>query len=619
MTLQRSSDQNINRNTVSHASDTQKELMKARLFIEALEQEQVHLVQELQLMQEQNQRNLEISRNKDNADAQSEVQNKNHCLALGDMEKQDNALGKESPEGFDRMSLQVKLHKLTNEMEKVRLLNCQYQEDLASQESRQHQVDLIRDEVETETTRTILHLQEEVAALQLELHEKLSYLTEQNSTLRNSLECKEEEIKALSTGWEKAMFELTGFLLDGSRSLRAASSQIERISCSFPKASVHLSANIESAAKAYIEKEETIQLLQESLEDAQMMVSEMEEKLTMLKGATVALNEFQQPDTEKETKEHNHLKMELEEKISMVKVLETSLKIKEDQLTKATKRADAAFLVLKWLSDSGKAAVSELGRERGSNSISMNEAASTALMPEDIKVQVELARIGVIESNKAISTYCADAEVIIAALHDEIFEVSSACKQAVEGLMTDMHDMWNTLVTLKAHCENFKFRNIKVEPFTNEQSLIENQSQVLRQIKDELTSTNNRLDIIADYIKEISSEKTVEDEKLVDAEEWSVDCSISSSDSSSERCASEHNLERASCTYIENLDDGDDARKFSLRKEIETVFDAFNQLRARLNVLLDENDILDNPFSRGIFIFSAFIKKYGKHTFKNSY
>ncbi|OMP05747.1 hypothetical protein COLO4_08585 [Corchorus olitorius] len=104
---------------------------------------------------------------------------------------------------------------------------------------------------------------------------------------------KEQEAKSICMEWERATLELTSFLLDGSKSLKDASRQIENIACSFPEINVWVGEHVERAAKVCIDKEERILLLQRSLEDAQRMIVEMEMKLSSLKGATIALNENQ--------------------------------------------------------------------------------------------------------------------------------------------------------------------------------------------------------------------------------------------------------------------------------------------------------------------------------------
>lgn len=347
-------DQNMRNDQILHPSDTEKQLTAAKMLIKALEREQVHQNRELHLMQEQNQRYMEVLSHRDYAEGHSLGKSGSYCLESNNFEKQEKGMIKESSKGIDGTSLQAKLDKLTEELETARVLNCQYQEDQASQLSCQHQVDLVREQVEMEATKTILQLQEEVASLQLELHENLCCMTEENTCLRNTIAAKEEEIRSRCTEWEKATLELTNFLADGSRSLRDASGQIESIVCLFPQFNVEVTENVGRAAKVCIEKDETILLLQKSLEDAQKMVVEMKEKCISLKGATIALNEIQHLGNEECTDEAIHLSMTLNKKIDMVKLLESELKSKEDQITEAEKRAQASFLVVKWLSDFNK-------------------------------------------------------------------------------------------------------------------------------------------------------------------------------------------------------------------------------------------------------------------------
>lgn len=544
LTLENQYDRNIRSDSVLHPSDIEKELKDARTLIEALESEQVHLYRELELMQEQNHRYMKMLSNKDFVEGHSVLKDENYCLKSDDLEKQGKL-----DEGISRMSLHAKLNKLTKELEIARLVNCQYQEDQASQFSRQHQVDLVCEQAEMETARTILHLQEEVAALQLELHERLCCMTQENTCLRHTIAAKDEEIRALHLEWEKASLELTNFLVDGSRSLRDASGQIESIVCLFPQFNVEITENVERAAKACIEKEETIGLLQKSLEDAQKMVAEMEDKLSSLKGATIALNEFRHLDNEESTEDAIQLRMKLDKKINMVKLLEVKLKSKEDQIVETDKRAEAAFLVVKWLSDSNKVG---LGYERNS----------------DLAAQ-----------------------------------------------------------SLKEH------RSLKFEK----------QFHVLQQIKDELAETNDRLHIIEDVInkKSLVHDFPTKDEDLIDVDGWTVDCSTSISDYSTESVASERSSERSSCSYFskfcsketedvvdskfqggsapkldpENSDKvkkllkrsvNGEAMTFDLRKELEMAFDAFSKLYFQLSVLLNENDAGAYPFMEGTYFFFCF-------------
>ncbi|KAM7279737.1 hypothetical protein ACFE04_006871 [Oxalis oulophora] len=330
--------QNMNLSSALQLTETQKELTDAKILIEAMESEQLHLIEELQLVQEQNQKYIEILTIEDKMPKETYY-----------LEKLNKDESKEESEDFD--SLHAKLEKLANDLEEARTVNCQHQVNQSSQSSQQQEIDLVREEVEIETSRTILQLSEEVASLQVELDEKLHSMSQENATLTHTVALQERKLRTISAEWEKAILELTSFLIDGSRSVKDASSQIESIVCSLPQVNVWMNDHIEQAAKAYIEKEETILLLQKSLEDTQKMVQEFEVQLDTLKGATIALSELQNPESAENPQHSNRLSMLLNEKIETIKKLEGKLKIKEEYLTSLERNATAAFIVVQWLAD----------------------------------------------------------------------------------------------------------------------------------------------------------------------------------------------------------------------------------------------------------------------------
>lgn len=151
--------------------------------------------------------------------------------------------------------------------------------------------------------------------------------------------------------WERATLELTSFLIEGSKSLRDASGQIESIAYSFPHVNDWLGEHVERAAKVCVEKEETILLLQKSLEDAQNMVLDMEQKLNSLKGATAALTEVQQRENDASTKKTIQLSALLNSKINMIDMLENKFTYTDDQITEPENSANAVFLGEKRISD----------------------------------------------------------------------------------------------------------------------------------------------------------------------------------------------------------------------------------------------------------------------------
>lgn len=256
------------------------QMMDAQALIETMKLEQFQLLKELESIQTENQSLMKMLE-------------RNQSLSAGI----------EDSEATSISALQAKLKKLTKELKEAKILNQQYSEDHATQSSEHHETELVRSEVEMETTRTILHLQEEVDRLQSEFQICLCSMTEENTSLRNTVAAKEDELRVFCAEWERATLELTTFLMDGSRSLRNASHQIKSISSSFPNVNDWINEHVERAAQMCVEKEETILLLQKSLEDAQNTVMHIEEKLYSLKGATVALTEFQQSEKPSETME----------------------------------------------------------------------------------------------------------------------------------------------------------------------------------------------------------------------------------------------------------------------------------------------------------------------------
>lgn len=324
---QNQSDQKMGDASVLQSSDTLKELMEARILMEAMESEQVCLIEELQQVRQENHRLIDILSNEDRVERIAMLKLDNSCTEQRGLENQNWSLATDSSKDISIIDLQIKLDTMTKDLEEARLLGYQYLEDRTSQLSRENQTDLIREEVELETTRTILHLQEEVAALQSEFQKKLYSVTEENKRLRNTVASKEDEIRALHAEWESASLELTSFLLDGSKSLRDASGQIKSIACSFPRGNFWVGEHVEKAAKSTVEKEETILLLQKNLEDAHTMVLQMEQKLSTLRGATMALTEIQGLEYDANSKEASQLMVG--DKINLIEFHRPELVIQE--------------------------------------------------------------------------------------------------------------------------------------------------------------------------------------------------------------------------------------------------------------------------------------------------
>ena len=136
-----------------------------------------------------------------------------------------------------------------------------------------------------ETTVTLLERENQ------ELRERLNQVTYSNSELLGVINEKEVRIKVMAEEWEKAVLDLTSFLLEGCQSLEDATGQINTILESFPNCKTWINDHVERVMKVFIEKEMSIVNLKKNLDDAQKIGSEMKYKLNTLRGAMLALTE----------------------------------------------------------------------------------------------------------------------------------------------------------------------------------------------------------------------------------------------------------------------------------------------------------------------------------------
>ncbi|CAK8563854.1 unnamed protein product [Lathyrus sativus] len=435
--------------------------------------------------------------------------------------------------------LEVKLERMSNDLKEVRLLNDQHQKKLALQLSQKQQMERVCQEVETETTSTILHLQEEVASLQSELEGRLCSIDQENAELRNVVAAKEEEIKSLCLDWEKAVLELTTFLLEGSRSLKDACGQVQNISSSFPKVNTWISEHVGMAVKKYIEKEEIIHQLQSNLEDARKMIMEMELKICSLKEATLTLGAFEHLDDENGVEEAIQLRVLLNEKTNMIWTLESEIKYKSNQLCRATKQVDAAFLVAKWLSDRFYAAHMNNDAEdisipnldmqgRLGSCTTENLDVGYNVVLNDLMGQVELTKLEVLEMENAIKTSFVDMEMQTAGFQTDVLSLFSAYRDLIQDTVKETKDMRGEIRDLKMH--RISFGGYTVDSLisnANNCQLFANQHHTLNQIKEQLVVMNNRLNIIENCISndvDVSGFKLA-DEDFIDADELSTDSS----------------------------------------------------------------------------------------------
>ncbi|OIS98460.1 phragmoplast orienting kinesin-1 [Nicotiana attenuata] len=505
--------------SISQQKDIMKQLVEARSLMEAMEQEQVKLIEELEFTREENQRLSKQLCETERAGIQHRPKPDSHESRGSVFENQD------SNGDLCMVALQAKLEKMSKDLGEPCFLNSQYLEDHALKLSEEHQTELVREEVETETTKAILHMQEEIVAMKSELQEKLCLMADENMSLKNNLAAKEEEIEVLCMEWERATLELTSFLVDGSKSLRDASSHIEHIACSFPDINACIGEHVERAAKICVEKEETILLLRRSLEEAQRGILQMDEKLNSLKGATMAFTQAQQLDNESSGKEAFQLVSSIDDQISRLESLEKHLLHKGNH----TAEVHAASFSANDGSDS-------LDRNLTKGDSSSESVLALIANENDI----ELARLKLLEVENAVNALCFDAQNYLSGLQSDAYKMIFLCKEFNQEFLDLIHQMRNKFYDL---IENGSSQYHAVGFPSSDTSKLHDhnkQQKLLHQIRYELVETNEKLDHITENLSRILNlhlcPDTTEDPSESDG--WTTDCLASCSNLSTESVAS---------------------------------------------------------------------------------
>ncbi|KAL3505563.1 hypothetical protein ACH5RR_030945 [Cinchona calisaya] len=574
---------------IFQCNDIQKELMDARSIIEAMESKQVTFIEALEFMRNENHNLREMLQNQKNKEC--------------DIRPEPKDCNKQSSFETSTLVLRAKLDKLSKDLKEEQLPNSQYLEDHTMGLFRDLQTELIQEEVEIETTKTILHLQEEIATLESELQGRLHSLAEENKSLRNCVAAKEDEMKALCSDWEWATLELTTFLIDGSKTLRDASSQIESIACLFPCVNVWIGEHVERAAKLCVEKEESILLLKRSLEDAQKTVSEMDQKLNSLRGVTMALTEVQQ-----------------------IKHSENNLMCKENCISEDEIYTDDNCLEMKKYCHQPMMVL----RDCVERDVPLTDA--NALVSADVKVDIELACSRLLEVNNAIKLSFFSAENHFASLQSDIYETFSLYKELVQDLVSDIHEMRRNFLNLKVNYGSVQFHTAG-SPSVHFHRFLqhENEQQILHKIRDDLTEINDRLNSMSRCFCGITHacESSITAENLEKADGWTTDFSTSSSNYSAESAPRSKQIAVSGChqciekktdkifdtefdrsslvsthyqelqhsrTVLQSLScEGVDL--FCLRKEFRAAYDAFAKIDAHLTALFSSKVTSDGSTS----------------------
>nr|XP_019705878.1 kinesin-like protein KIN-12E isoform X1 [Elaeis guineensis] len=525
----------------SQFGDVEKELKDARVLIRIMESQQIQLTAQLDTLKQENDRFLEL--------LQSQVHDET-CLKkhhnygmqlsekLGIVFKACHADEVQIPEDTQKLAFIATSENVVKDVE-AKIMDKQHKDEQIS--TWQQEIEQVQEQVEVETAKTILALQEEIAALQQdvlsrntydlssvanyellrtrneELNNQVHILMQENVKLSNLVAARDAETSALSDEWEKALIDLTEFLLDGCKSLEDASQYIESIVNSFPQGNAWINEQVERAIKVFVEKEKLIADLQKRVNDAQQMELEMKSKLDSLRGATLAITEVQQIEHDENAKELIHLRKLLDEQALKIEELENAVKCKENHIVEARKSADAAFLVTKKLfamndsesldvqitksginmlldensqvesinqaegSDTTKSEIHILSMDAQRDNIKnriQNEksplsvedpslkaqeanAEENSCALEELRVQVGMAVQRFVDINKVLHTSYADTERHIAAIISDVNSTYSAIKMLFHDSINDVHEI------------NDRIRELKVQRMTLPSIMIE--------------------------------------------------------------------------------------------------------------------------------------------------
>jgi kinesin family member 15 len=299
----------------------EKELNCAKSVIEALESQQIILInesEELKKNDEQNKellnkRGIEISRLNNELD----IHHQKEYLFIEDSKMQllKCSNNEDSP-------LQRKLKRMQASLEKARDLNTRYQRDQASHISAEQEMDEIRRQVEAETTEVIMCLQDELSLLQQKLeaskknelltNHKLHEVLKENEMFSFVIMEKEKEIELLTNDWDRLAADIESYLVDGNAALVEASDQVAFISKSFARRK-WVEDQVEKICQGISERDELLGELQNRLKEADDIRCDLDLKLKSLRGAMQAVNEVHQQEKSDQEKEIYLLRSQLSE------------------------------------------------------------------------------------------------------------------------------------------------------------------------------------------------------------------------------------------------------------------------------------------------------------------
>ncbi|KAL7118896.1 hypothetical protein ACP275_02G029800 [Erythranthe tilingii] len=336
--------------------EVQEELKNVKLVFEALESQQIQLINEIENLKNSNVHYEELLKEKE-----LEISHlKQHPSLIKNLESEDSPL-------------EAKLKKMHESLEKAKRLNNWYQNDLAFQTSHEEEAEEVRKQVEAETAEVIVCLQEELSVLQQEVNDSKTKETESrdllailqsqmktmeedlhlrsadNAKLAEMLEDKEKQLRTLTEEWELIAGEIEGILSGGHEAFKDVSDQVDASKLSW------ISEHFGKMKKYSIEQEVVIEELNRCLKDAVDRRDDMECMLRSLRGAALVMTETHQQECSEKDREILLLTSDLNNKSSTVAELQSLIRNGEGRLKMASSCATAALVIVNrlWELNSG--------------------------------------------------------------------------------------------------------------------------------------------------------------------------------------------------------------------------------------------------------------------------
>ncbi|KAL9670442.1 hypothetical protein QQ045_007994 [Rhodiola kirilowii] len=408
-------------------TDTKCALQNSKSVVEALESQQIFLINEIDDLKTSNDSVLELLHKKEAEilDLKEQVSGHEHSRALSLSRNYEN----------EELPLQTKLTKMQDSLEKAKSLNTWYQKDLVNQTTSSEEMEKIRRQAEVETAEVIVCLQEELSVLQQhieernllemeqqkkfklledeskELQQKLLVVTQERNMLDEQLKQKDGEKKTLWDEWKLLTSAIEEVLYEGNESLVDASSDVVQISNSLPGKRSWISEQIGQMAKIKSEKENLVEELRRSLEDANFQISNLDCMLRSLKGAALAINDSHQKELGKKEKEVDRLTSQLSEKSNSMEKMNNDIQLSKGYIKKLYACATAGFVIVNNLSQTK----SDLLEDIKQKDAIINE------LEQSSKTNCELAAnqaVAIVEANKKICF-----------LQEELNNVKDKCKE----------------------------------------------------------------------------------------------------------------------------------------------------------------------------------------------